>query len=124
MTEKPGWRPEHTLTLAIVVAVAGVLVAAVMVVASVMRGGRAESVVPFGLVVVAVAVVASLVINAIGKKAARKNRPEWLETQAWQSGLAAKLAAAQKRDDSGAKGASADSSAPAGTREEKGPPRG
>ena len=124
MTESPGWRPEHTLTLAIVVAVAGVLVAAVLVVASVMRGGRAEAMVPFGLVVVAVAVVASLAINAYGKKLARSQRPEWLETQAWQSGLAAKLAAAQKRDDSGAKGGSGDQPAQPQPPEEKLPPRG
>jgi hypothetical protein len=108
MTEQPGWRPENTLTLAIVVAVASVFVAAVMVVASVMRGGQAEDLAPYGLALVAAGVGAALVINAIGKKAARKNRPEWLETQAWQSGLADKLKAAQKRDDSAAKAGSAD----------------
>ena len=95
MTESPGWRPEHTLTLAIVVAVASVLVAAVIVVGSVMQGGRAEEMVPYGLALVALGIGAALAINAYGKKMARTQRPEWLETKAWNAGLAAKLAQAR-----------------------------
>lgn len=121
MTEQPGWRPEQTLTLAILVAVAGVAVAAILVVGNVMRGGRLEEMVPTGLAVAAAGAVAALAINAWGRKFARTQRPEWLETKAWQSGLAAKLAAAKKRDDSGAKDAAANASATTESPEEKGP---
>jgi peptidoglycan/LPS O-acetylase OafA/YrhL len=84
--------------LAIFVAAAGAVVAAVLVVGSVLQGGRVEDMAPTGLAVVALGIVAALVINAFGRKAARRRRPEWLETQAWRSGLQDKLAQAQVRD--------------------------
>ena len=103
MTEQSGWRPEQTLTLAILVAVAGVAVAAILVVGNVLRGGQVEEMIPAGLASIGIGVGLGLAINAIGRSAARKQRPEWLETKAWESGLAAKLAEADKRDAPGSK---------------------
>lgn len=124
MTEQPGWRPEQTLTLAILVAVAGVAAAAILIVGHVLRGGQMEDMVPTGLVLVGGGVLAALVINLLGKRAARKHRPEWLETQAWQSGLSAKLAAGQKRDDSASKRVPPNPAAAPPAPEEKDPRRG
>lgn len=91
MTQSPGWRPEHTLMAATLALMASFLVAAVLVVAGVMQGRRIEEMIPYGVAVVAVGVVAAVVINAWGRKLRRSQRPEWLETQAWRSEFEEKL---------------------------------
>lgn len=91
MTQRPGWRPEHTLILAILVLTAALLVAVILVMSGLAGGGRAEAMVPYGAALVVAGGVAAYLINYFGKKAARKQRPEWLETQAWRRGLIEKL---------------------------------
>jgi hypothetical protein len=91
MTQRPGWRPEHTLTAAMLLLIGGFLVAAVVVVVGVTGGRPIGQVAPTGLVIVAAGVVAALGIGAYGRKLRRSQRPDWLETQAWQRGLQEKL---------------------------------
>ena len=106
--------------LSILIAVAGVLVATVLVVAGVMRGEKIEDMVPTGAVVAILGLVIGFGVTVWGKKAARKQRPEWLETKAWHAGLEAKLAKSQLRDE--AKPGSAAPAAPRSESEqEKGP---
>jgi len=91
MTERPGWRPENTLMLAVLVVAGAVLAAVAVMLAGVMRGDRVEDSAPITIPIVVVALAAGYFITAYGRKVARKNRPEWLETQAWQKGLLEKL---------------------------------
>ena len=91
MEKKSGWRPEHTLMAAVLVLIGSLFVAAVIVVAGVMQERRVEDLAPYGLGVVAIGVVAALLINAWGKRVWHKQRPEWLETQAWKRDFEAKI---------------------------------
>ncbi len=104
MTQRPGWRPEHTLTTALLVLIGAFLVAAVVVVIGVTGGRPIGQVARSGLVIVAGGVVAALAIGAYGRKLRRSRRPEWLETQAWQSGLQEKLEQDRKRREEGKAG--------------------
>jgi flagellar motor component MotA len=104
MTQRPGWRPEHTLTTAMLVLIGAFLVAAVVVVVGMMGGRRIDQVAPAGLVIVGGGVVAALAIGAYGRKLRRSQRPEWLETQAWQSGLQEKLEQDRKQREEGRTG--------------------
>ena len=90
MTQRSGWSSERTLILAVLaftVAVAG----AVVLLLSGAQGSGAAAMLPYSLALVAAGGVAAWLINHFGRKAARKNRPEWLETQAWHQGLIDKL---------------------------------
>ncbi|HEX7025346.1 MAG TPA: hypothetical protein VF187_11060 [Gemmatimonadales bacterium] len=92
MTKDPGWRPEHTLMAATLTLVGALFVAAVVMVAGVMQGRRIEEMVPYGLGITAVGAVAAFLINAWGRKVWHKQRPEWLETQAWRKEFEEKIA--------------------------------
>ena len=101
MTQRPGWRPEHTFTTVMLVLIGAFLVAAGVVVVRVMGGDPIDQVAPTGLVIVAAGVVVALAIGAYGRKLRRSQRPEWLETQAWQSGLQKKLEEDRKQREEG-----------------------
>ena len=91
MTQRPGWRPEHTFTTVMLVLIGAFFLAAAVVVVRMMRGAPIGQVAPTGLVIVAAGVVAALGVGAYGRKLRRSQRPDWLETQAWRSGLMEKL---------------------------------
>jgi len=97
MTQRPGWRPEHTFTTVMLVLIGAFLLAAAVVVVRMMKGAPIDEVAPTGLVIVAAGVVAALGIGAYGRKLRRSQRPDWLETQAWQSGLMEKLEKERKQ---------------------------
>jgi len=99
MTERPGWRSENTLMLAILVVAGAVLAAVALMVAGVMRGARVEDSAPMTIPILVVGLAAGYFIIAYGRKLARKHRPEWLETQAWQKGLLEKLEKARTQRD-------------------------
>ena len=100
MTERPGWRPENTLVLAVLVVACAVLAAVAVMLAGVMRGGRVEDSAPITIPIVVIGLAAGYFIIAYGRKLARKQRPEWLETKAWQAGLLEKLEKGRTQRDS------------------------
>jgi hypothetical protein len=101
MTQRPGWRPEHTFTTVMLVLIGAFLLAAAVVVVRIMGGAPIDQVAPAGLVIVAAGVVVALGIGAYGRRLRRSQRPEWLETQAWQSGLQEKLEQDRKQREEG-----------------------
>lgn len=91
MTKPPGARPERALTAAIVVLMAALLAAAVVIIAGILGGRRVEATIPTALVVVGIGAVAAAAIGAYARRLRRRQRPEWLETQAWNREFKEKL---------------------------------
>lgn len=91
MAQRSGWRSEHTLVLAILVLTAAVLGAVILLVTAAAGAGGVAAMLPYAIALAAGGAVAAWLINYLGKRAARKRRPEWLETQAWRQGLLDKL---------------------------------
>jgi hypothetical protein len=85
MTERPFWRPEHALLLALLLMGADVLLA-VLLFLGVLQVGRW-----YGVALLGAGGVAALAILAYSRRLRREQRPEWLETQAWRRGLIEKL---------------------------------
>jgi len=91
MTERPVWRPENALILAVLLIGGAVFVAGILMIAGVLGGGGTESLLPYGVALVAAAAVVAYLVLRYSRKLRRQQRPEWLETQAWHKGLIEKL---------------------------------
>jgi peptidoglycan/LPS O-acetylase OafA/YrhL len=86
MPKRPESHPENTLTLALVLVGAAVLAAVVLIVISVAREEPSGDLIRYGIGLVLVAGVAAGLILARARRIRRRERPDWLETQAWQQG--------------------------------------
>ena len=78
--------PENSLTLALVLVGAALLAAVVLIVISVAREESSSPLISYGIGLVVVAAVAAGLILVRARRIRRRERPEWLETQAWQQG--------------------------------------
>jgi arginine exporter protein ArgO len=96
MTEPPGVRPERALTAAIMVVMAALLAAAVVIIAGILGGRRVEATIPGALAVMAIGGLAAAAIGAYARRLRRRQRPEWLETQAWHRDFKKKLEGGEK----------------------------
>ena len=96
MSQRPFWRPENALILAVLLIGGATFVAGLLIAAGVVGGGRPESLVPYGIAMVVVAGIAAVVVLGYSRKLRRQQRPEWLETQAWRQGLIEKLQQGEK----------------------------
>lgn len=77
--------PEATLIIAVILASAGAVAAIVLVVVTGLRGGRPSDAIPTAAVVLVVALAVAGGIIAYGKRAARRQRPEWMAaTTEWR----------------------------------------
>ena len=83
MPKRPESHPENTLTLALVLVGAAVLAAVVLIVLSVAREESSGDLIRYGIGLVVVAAVAAGLILVRARRIRRRERPEWLETQAW-----------------------------------------
>ena len=83
MPKRPESHPENTLTLALVLVGAAVLAAVVLIVLSVAREEPSGDLIRYGIGLVVVAAVAAGLILVRARRIRRRQRPEWLETQAW-----------------------------------------
>ena len=86
MPKRPESHPENTLTLALVLVGAAVLAAVVLIVLSVAREEPSGDLIRYGIGLVVVAAVAAGLILVRARRIRRRERPEWLETQAWHQG--------------------------------------
>jgi len=91
MTQRSGWRPEQAMILAVLLIGGGILVAGILMIAGVWRGGRPEGLVPYGIALVALGGIGAYLVFLYSRRLRRRQRPEWLETKAWQQGLHEKL---------------------------------
>jgi len=91
MHQRSLWHPENALIVAVLLVGGATLVAGILMIAGVLGEGSPERLLPYGIALVALAVVAGVVVLAYSRKLRRQQRPEWLETQAWQQGLVEKL---------------------------------
>ena len=87
MPRRPDSRPENALTLALVLDGAALLTAVVLIVLSVVREDHPTQLIPWAIALVVAAGALSAVILVRARRIRRRERPEWLETQAWQQGL-------------------------------------
>ena len=83
MPKRSESHPENTLTLALVLVGAAVLAAVVLIVLSVAREESSGDLIRYGIGLVVVAAVAAGLILVRARRIRRRERPEWLETQAW-----------------------------------------
>jgi hypothetical protein len=84
MPKRPESHPENTLTLALVLVGAAILAAVVLIVISVARQEPSGDLIRYGVGLVVVAGVAAGLLLVRARRIRRRERPEWLETQAWQ----------------------------------------
>jgi hypothetical protein len=84
MPKRPESHPENSLTLALVLVGAAILAAVVLIVLSVAREEPSGDLIRYGIGLVVVATVAAGLILLRARSIRRRERPEWLETQAWQ----------------------------------------
>ncbi len=84
-------RPEVAAAVAIVIIGVVVVGAVGLLMAGVWRGGRTEGRMPYSIGMVAAGGLAAYLVLARARRLRRQQRPQWLETQAWQQGLADKL---------------------------------
>ena len=91
MTKPPGARPERAFTAAIMVLMGALLAGAAVIIAGVMGGRRVESTIPGALLVMGAGALAAAAIGAYARRLRRRERPEWLETQAWNREFKEKL---------------------------------
>jgi predicted Co/Zn/Cd cation transporter (cation efflux family) len=91
MTKSPGVQPERALTAAIMVLMGALLAAAVVIIAGILGGRRVEATIPGALAVTAIGCLAAAAIGAYARRLRRRERPEWLETQAWNREFKEKL---------------------------------
>ena len=84
MPRRPESHPENTLTLALVLVGAALLAAVVLIVLSVAREDHPTQLIPWAVALVVAAGAVSGVILVRARRIRRRERPEWLETQAWQ----------------------------------------
>ena len=96
MTKPPGARPERALTAAIMVLMTALLAAAVVIIAGILGGRRVEATIPTALVVVGIGGVVAAGIGVYARRLRRRERPEWLETQAWHRDFKKKLENGEK----------------------------
>jgi len=96
MTKPPRARPERALTAAIMVLMAALLAAAGVIVAGILGGRRVEATIPYALVVVGAGGLVAAAIGAYARRLRRRERPEWLETQAWHRDFKKKLENGEK----------------------------
>ena len=87
MPRRPDSRPENALTLALVLDGAALLTAVVLIVLSVVREDHPTQLISWAIALVVAAGALSAVILVRARRIRRRERPEWLETQAWQQGL-------------------------------------
>ena len=101
MTQKKptGSVRERSLAFAVLFLASALLLALIVMMTRIFGGGTLEQMAPYGLLLVGVGVVAAIVILRVGRSLARKQRPEWLETQAWRQGLIDKLHQADRPED-------------------------
>jgi hypothetical protein len=90
MSAAAGWRPYDFLRLGIVL-----LVVAAMLGLALLLGGNSGTV-PSSLIAAGIVLAALLLATAFGllwysRRLRRRQRPEWLETQAWRKDLSDKL---------------------------------
>jgi len=90
MTTRQPWQPESPLLLAVLIVAGAALLAVMVVVSGAFRDTGVEGMAPVGAVIVGAGILAALLLLAYSRRVARKNRPEWLSTQAWRSDIIAK----------------------------------
>lgn len=91
MTKRSVWRPENALMLAVVLIGVGISVAVILMLSGVLQGGRTDGMLPYAVALLLGCGVAAFLILAHARRVRRRQRPEWLETQAWRQGLIDKL---------------------------------
>jgi hypothetical protein len=91
MTKPSDARPERTLTAAIMVLMGALLAAAVVIIAGILGGRRVEATIPGALIVFGIGAVVAAAIGAYARRLRRRQRPDWLETQAWNREFKEKL---------------------------------
>ena len=91
MTKPPGLRPDRALTAAIMVLMGTLLAVAVVIIAGILGGRPVEATIPTALVVMGIGGVFAAAIGAYARRLRRRQRPEWLETQAWNREFKEKL---------------------------------
>lgn len=89
MPQRPAWRPENMLVLALVVFGGALLGALLLVLPEALRDEPAgtRSMAWYAVAVLAAGGVAGALLLAYGRKLRRQQRPDWLETQAWHQGM-------------------------------------
>ena len=86
MPKRSESHPENTLTLALVLVGAAVLAAVVLIVISVAREEPSGDLIRYGIGLVVVAGVMAGLLLVRARRIRRRERPEWMETQAWHQG--------------------------------------
>jgi hypothetical protein len=84
MPRRPDSHPENSLTFALVLVGTAVLAAVVLIVLSVVREEPSGDLIRYGIGLVILAGIAAGLILVRARRIRRQERPEWLETQAWQ----------------------------------------
>jgi hypothetical protein len=90
VTDRPGQPPERGLLLAVLVVAGATLLAVALIALAVMRGQPPETMATWAVLVAAVGAATAGLILFLGKRAARRQRPQWLATQEWRGGIIAR----------------------------------
>jgi peptidoglycan/LPS O-acetylase OafA/YrhL len=85
MTQRSSCRPEYGVLLAVLLLGADVLLVVLLLLGTISLSHW------YGIALLAVIAGTALLILAYSRKRRREQRPEWLETHAWQKGLIDKL---------------------------------
>jgi hypothetical protein len=99
MPQRPAWRPENMLVLALVVFGGALLGGLLLMLPEALRDEPAgsRSMAWYAVAVVAAGGVAGALLLAYGRKLRRQERPDWLETQGWHRGMMEQVQKGQQR---------------------------
>lgn len=84
MSKPQVFRPENALIIAVLLICGTVIGAAFLLIPGLLRGSGVGGVMPYAIALVVVGGVLAILVLRYATKVRRENRPEWLETQAWQ----------------------------------------